>query len=292
VCLASEWADTYFPRLFRFLDEVGIDFIGVDGPYHGDVCASTKHAHHRGLEDSQWAQWERMTQYFRECLRQGRETTAPDWYFLNGSQSTGMGYREPADKLPSALRLLLFRQYIYDGTWDKTPPMGWIGLPIQPQRTNDPRAGLEPLHEHLDEYERYLAQSFASGAAVRISGARLYDADETKAMVKKWVAWRERYRDILASDIIHVRRPDGRDIDCILHVNPALETKALAMVFNPTDAPVHRALQLRLYYTGLRESAKVRIENGRPKTYQLDSNAEIEVPVELRPEGFTWLTVQ
>ena len=111
VCVASEWADTYFPRLFRFLNDVGIDFIGVDGVYHGDVCASTTHKYHRGLEDSQWAQWQKMTAYLRECLHEGRETTTPDWYFLSGSQAIGMGYREPADKLPRELQLLLFRQY-------------------------------------------------------------------------------------------------------------------------------------------------------------------------------------
>ena len=37
---------------------------------------------------------------------------------------------------------------------------------------------------------------------------RLYDSDETKTLVSKWVSFYKKYRDILISDIVHVRRPD------------------------------------------------------------------------------------
>ena len=37
---------------------------------------------------------------------------------------------------------------------------------------------------------------------------RLYDSVETMEMVKKWVGFYNTYRDILISDIVHVRRPD------------------------------------------------------------------------------------
>jgi hypothetical protein len=181
---------------------------------------------------------------------------------------------------------------MYDGTWDKAPTMGWIGVQVHPQRTNDPRAGLEPLCEHLDLYERMLAQSFASGAALRFNALRLYDTEETKRLVKKWVDWAKEYREILTSDIIHVRRPDGRDIDCILHVNPQLDIKGPAMVFNPMDAPLNRMLRLPLYYTGLKKAAMVRIEDGPEKEFALDANARVEIPISVSPQGFTWLTVQ
>ena len=36
----------------------------------------------------------------------------------------------------------------------------------------------------------------------------MYDTPETKAVVKKWVDFFKKYRDILTSDIIHVRRAD------------------------------------------------------------------------------------
>ena len=49
----------------------------------------------------------------------------------------------------------------------------------------------------------------------------------------------QRYRPILTSDIIHVRRTDMQSIDCFLHANPFLETnQGLAMFFNPTNYPL------------------------------------------------------
>ena len=86
-------------------------------------------------------------------------------------------------------------------------------------------ATLEPLRQHLAAYGAHLAQNFASGVQACYRGPCLYDSEETKALVKRWVDFYKRYRAILDSDIVHVRRPDGRDLDMILHVNPRLPEK-------------------------------------------------------------------
>ena len=39
-------------------------------------------------------------------------------------------------------------------------------------------------------------------------GYRVYDSDVTKALVKKWVDFYKQHRDILNSDVVHVRRAD------------------------------------------------------------------------------------
>ncbi|MEK4359244.1 hypothetical protein NYE48_19525 [Paenibacillus sp. FSL M7-1455] len=49
----------------------------------------------------------------------------PDWYFLNGSNKTGMGYREVNWDLPRERQLMLARQNIFDGTWKKR--RAWAG---------------------------------------------------------------------------------------------------------------------------------------------------------------------
>ena len=87
---------------------------------------------------------------------------------------------------------------------------------------------LEPLSEHLDAYGAHLAQNFGSVAQACYRGPRLYGTDRTKDLVKKWVEFYKECRDILDSEIIHVSRPDGRETDCILHVNPQLKHKGLA----------------------------------------------------------------
>ena len=94
-------------------------------------------------------------------------------------------------------------------------------------------ATLEPLAEHLDAYEAHLMQNFGCGVQACYRGPRLFDGDETKAMVKKWVDFYKRYRAILESDIVHLRRPDGRASDGVLHVNPQLATRGLALFLIP-----------------------------------------------------------
>jgi hypothetical protein len=69
--------------------------------------------------------------------------------------------------------------------------------------------------------------------------------------VKERVAWFKRHRAILESDVVHLRRADGQDWDGVLHVNPALEERALAVVWNPLDHEVERTIELPLHYAGL-----------------------------------------
>jgi alpha-galactosidase len=148
------------------------------------------------------------------------------------------------------------------------------------------------LCEHLEAYGAHLAQNFGAGVQACYRGPRLYDTDETKAVVKKWVDFYKRHRPILDSDIIHVRRPDGRDVDCILHVNPQLKTKGLAMIYNPLDQPVTREVKLPLYYTGLTTTARIRGQDGKSKRYRLDRLYNVIVPVTVAARSHTWLLIE
>jgi hypothetical protein len=87
-------------------------------------------------------------------------------------------------------------------------------------------------------------------------GRRLYDSPETRAMVVRWVGVYKQHRAILESDIIHLRRPDGRDCDGILHVNAALRERGLAVFHSPLDHAIMRAIRLPLYDTGLTTAAR------------------------------------
>jgi hypothetical protein len=100
------------------------------------------------------------------------------------------------------------------------------------------------------------------------------------------------YRDILDSDIIHIRRPDGRDLDCILHVNPQLKRKGLAIVYNPLDHTVNKQLKLPLYYTGLAETASIRRQQGRSSNYKLDRGYNVKISISIPPKGVTWFVIE
>jgi hypothetical protein len=291
LCLGSEFTDGYFKHLFEFMDFVGQDVIETDGPYHGYPCEATNHKYHRGRDDSFRVQWEKMTEFFHGCRRRGIFVNAPDNYFHQGSNKTGMGYREENWSLPREYQVLVGRQNIYDGTWHKLSSMGWMMTPLVEYHGGGPAATLEPLKDHLDAYGAHLVQNFGSGVQSCYRGPRLYDGEETRVLVKDTVTWYKKYRAVLDSDIIHVRRPDGRDIDCMLHVNPALKHKGLAMVYNPLPEPIRRTLRLPLYYTGLTGTARIREREGAPKTYPLDRECNVYMPVKIPARSYSWFVI-
>jgi len=291
-CLCSQWGIDYFAKIKTFVEQTGLDLLEHDGSYPGDVCASTKHPGHHGLDDSQWEQWKKITDFYKWWRGRGVYLNVPDWYFLTGSNKTAMGYRETNWSLPRERQIILGRQNIFDGTWTKSPSMGWMFVPLVQYHGGGAAATLEPLSEHLDAYGAHLAQNFGSGVQACYRGSRLYDTDETKALVKKWVNFYKKYRDILDSDIIHVRRPDGRDIDCILHINPNLKHKGLAMVYNPFNRTVNKTLKLPLYYTGLTQRARIREQEGKRNRYKLDRKYNVEIPVTIPPKAVTWYVIE
>ena len=291
-CLASKWADGYFERVLNFMDATGMDIIETDGPYHGDVCASTTHAYHNGLADSQLRQWEACVGFYHECRKRGIYINSPDQYYLNGSNKCGMGYRETNFSLPRERQILISRQNIYDATYQKTPSMGWMFVPLVEYHGGGAAATFEPLCDHLEDYESHLAQNFGSGVMACYRGPRLFDAEETKIVVKRWVDFYKRYDLILNSDLIHVRRPNGRSIDCMLHANAQISPCGLAMLYNPTRTVQEMTLKLPLYYTGLSDVAKIRKGEGEPKRYEIDRSYNVEIPIKMEAKSVTYLVIE
>jgi len=291
-CLGSAWGIDYFNKLSNFVEQTGFDVLEHDGSYPGDFCASTNHPGHIGLEDSQWRQWQQITAFYRWCRSLGVYLNVPDWYFLSGSNKTGIGYREVNWSLPRDRQIMLGRQNIYDGTWYKTPSMGWTFVPLVEYHGGGKAATLEPLSEHLDDYEAHLVQNFGAGVQACYRGPRLYDTEATKQLVKKWVAWYKKYRELLNSDIIHLRRPDGRDYDGFLHVNPNLPEKGLLLVFNPTNKQINKQMVLPLYYCGLDSIANIREQEKSPKEYWLDRKYKINLEIQIPPQGFNWYVIE
>src|SRR5262249_56221669 len=202
LCLGAADTDAYFDRLLRFIDATGMDVLEADGPYHGYACASTTHQYHRGLDDSQLVNWQRQAAFFHACRRRNLYVNAPDWYFFHGSNKNAMGYREENWSLPRDRQTLIARQNIYDGTWCKTPSMGWMFVPLVEYKGGGAAATLEPLARNLAAYEQHLAQNFGSGVMAAYRGPRLYDTDQTKPAVKKSIHFHNAHRAIFNSHII------------------------------------------------------------------------------------------
>jgi hypothetical protein len=297
LCLGSEFTDRYFDQLLDFMKETGQDCIETDGPYHGFGCERTDHPGHEGLADSYRVNWEEQSRFYRMCMEDGIYVISPDWYYASGNRKMPMGYRESNWTLPRKQQALIARQNIYDGTWWRTPSMCYHALPLTPVYGGGPDSTMEPLSEHLDQYDRVLAQYFGMGIMAAYRGTRLYDTAETRAVVTGWVDFYRRHEPILLSPIVHVRRPDGRDLDCMMHVNAGLEEKGLAFVWNPTDRTIARDVELPLYYTGISDTAVITVhtdwrEAGAKAKYALDRHHRIRVPVEIPAQGYVWLMIE
>ncbi len=291
-CLESKWGQDYFTRIKQFISATGFNLLEHDGSYPGDVCASTNHPGHRGLNDSQWNQYARITEFYRWCRAQGIYLNVPDNYFLAGSNKVGMGYRETNWSLPRSEQHVHARQNLFDGTWLKTPSMGWMFVPLVQYHGGGAAATIEPLREHLADYEQHLANNLGYGVQACYRGPRLYDSPETKAVVVKWVNWFKQHRDILESDVIHLRRADGRNLDAVLHVNPALPVKGLLMVYNPTDESQQQEISLPLYYTGLSATALVAEQNGQPVRMKLDRQYRLTLLPRVAARSQTWFVIR
>lgn len=291
-CLASKWGIAYIEKLKLFLQQTGMDIFENDGPYAGDLCASTKHAGHKGVGDSQWAQMELQKELYHWCSANGIYVNAPDWYIFDGANKMPLGYRESNFSLSREQQIILNRQNIYDATWEKLPSMGWGFVPLTEYQGGGTAATIEPLSEHLDVYEQLMMQYYGSGVQACYRGPRLYDTETTKQKVIQVISWYKKYRTILNSPIIHLRRPDGREWDGILHVSPAGREKGLVMLYNPSGEVMTRQVKLPLYYTGLVNKASIREKEYPAKSFKLDKSGNVFYTVNIPANGYTWLVVE
>jgi hypothetical protein len=93
---------------------------------------------------------------------------------------------------------------------------------------------------------------------------------------------------VLDSDLIHLRRPDGRDWDGFVHVNPQGKDKAMALIYNPTNAEIKRQLRIPLAYAGLRGNAMVSIEGAPASAIPLDRHDHALIETSIAAKGRKW----
>lgn len=288
----SAWGIEYYSKLRAFYDFTGFDQFENDGPYPGDVDITPRPPYQKGEQDSRWAQWKIVTGLYRHLRAAGVYINAPDYYYLSGSNKCGMGYREVNWSLPRGHQVIHTRQNIYDGTWTKTPSMGWMFVPLSQYHGGGAPATIEPLAEHLDHYERMLRSNLGMGVQAHYRGPRLFDTDSTRDMVRSVVAWFKKYRDILESDLVHGRRADGRDLDWMLHVNPRLDRKGMLVVYNPLNMDVERTLRVNLYYTGLEDVARIGREDADEQRLEVARDYSVDLKVRVPAGEMVWYVIR
>jgi len=69
-------------------------------------------------------------------------------------------------------------------------------------------------------------------------------------------------------------------------VDPGLEIKGYALLYNPTAEELQRKIRLPLYYTGLTETASVQIGDGESIAYPLSRDFCVEIEVKIPAHGY------
>ena len=111
-------------------------------------------------------------------------------------------------------------------------------------------------------------------------------------MVIRIIDWYKKHREVLNSDIIHLRRADGRDWDGFLHINPAGEEKGLLMLFNPLNIPIKKEIEIPVYYTGLSEKVKIGEKDGKMKIYPINRDYVVSLTVSIPARGYNWFILK
>ena len=291
-CFGSKWGLAYRDKIQNFFSYTGFDIWENDGPYPGDLCASKNHPGHLGYDDSQWRQMEIQKGLYHWLNEHGVYINAPDWYFLDGTHKIALGYREVNFSLSRAQQKIINRQNIHDGTLEKIPSMAWGFVPLTKYQGGGPEAVLEPLSEHLNDYEQLMMQYYGAGVQACYRGPRLFDTKTTQQLVTRTIQWYKKYRAILNADMIQLRRADGRDWDGWMHVNPFLTQKGLMMLFNPTQESITRTISLPLYYTGLSKTTTIKDAKGNSKTYNLKRDYTIDFTFTIPADSYKWFFIE
>ena len=166
---------------------------------------------------------------------------------------------------------------IYDNSYEWITTQGWSFIPLDNYAGGGVEAAFRPLETNFVDYDLAWAQYMGMGVAgVCWRGPNIFEGPKSKAIVQKWIRFYNRYRETLTSEmLVHVRRPDGQNIDAILHANPrpGAQEQGILFAFNPTDRPITANITVPLYYTGLVDA--VVLSPGDVDTEAFDAAGEL-----------------
>lgn len=298
-CFATTFHETFRNNLLRFVQATGFDFMDTDGPYEQAPCGSKSHEHHRDLLDSQVAQFHDNVAWYQtlwsapnplSLVGTGVMISCPDPYEqVAGTTMQPIGYTDAWGRVEDRWEWLVTgRVYIHDGTFWKPPTNGAINLDLNRAGSMSSDDDLAFLDVGLAQFLGVAGRSFQYGA--------LYQNSASQALWVKWMGWLQQYRSILASDIIHIRKPDGRSWDAMMHVDPTSkdgDPKGFALFFNPTNSTIAVNFGLSVYYCGFEPGTSVNMlwMNGTSANIQQEAFFTLPVASVLKPRGYDWVVL-
>jgi len=293
LCYSTNWINEIIGYFDNYID-IGLTMIITDGPYPGYSCASEEHKFHESLDDSVFRQLYLQLQFYQIMQNMNIFIHTPDTYYYYGGNRNKYPYAEYTYTLPRWEDMTISRQLMYDTSYGYIVTSGWMFLPMIPYHNGSKASIWEPLSSHIQDYDFVFGMYFSYAVAPTIRGYELFDNNQTKAILTKWVSFYKKHREVLISDIIHIRRPDNQWIDGILHVNSYINECGIAIFFNPLTLSVYNAkMEFSLYYTGI-QTNKIWIsyEDSPYELVSLGDDYTIHLNITMKPKSITYYVFQ
>ena len=238
LCPGTDWGPYVNRKIEDALVRGGFDGYDLDGPYYGDISVAEGRPYKPGGPNQPLA-WERNVSLYERMRALGRYSCAAQSFaaFPHGLGRIGTtGYDEgDFGRLGMWSQILATRSGAYKFTQVYRseqsnffiPCVSWLDGP-----------DLEPMEENVPEYNAYLANCFGYGFDGRPFQHLPYDGPKSKAAVLRWINFWKSHKDFFKQGhVLHVRKPDGKQIDAIMHVITEGDgpKRALVVAFNPDE---------------------------------------------------------
>jgi len=230
MCGASGYHEHLLKVKLPFAKAIGADLIDNDGPYYGDLCYSREHGHH-SPEEAQYHNWRLAVERYRAYRDAGLTVIAPDGTqsLFNGNSGNPTYHTETCTRFDIYDFILDMRVCLYKTSFYMPTSAMYYSVWCDPAVMNGVDVTADP-----DLFNYYFASLACYGVMLGMLGIRVYENDSQRETIARWLGFIREYRDLLARDVLHLAEPDGRNIDCIMHIDPASDRCGLVAAFNPT----------------------------------------------------------
>jgi hypothetical protein len=290
MCPSSGWGKHFREKIDELI-KLGVKVLQTDGPPYGQVCHEKSHGH-RSPETACLDNWAWEQEFNRDMLAKGvwvQTPAVPSRLFDGASQICG-GYTEDDMSVLKGLdQITQFRSNLVAANDQLPPSCRWGFMSVgrmyggaRPAMVDDPEK--EPVR-----LEHALATHLGLGFTACLHGKHLFNGPESKALLKKWIDFYNRYRPLLTCRTLTLRNPDIRGLDGVFHCSHMAKENpcGVAVIFNPSDHELKGTFILPLEFAGWTPGRQaVLMQHGEGKAIPLSLDDQGQGLLEVRlPAG-------
>jgi len=234
--------------------------------------------------------WEYQKSFYELMRKEGLHGEAAQGFqaFAHGmSRITTTGYNE-GDFAALSMRDQIFvnRKAAYKFTCLYRPEQAAASIPVAPWSENEDAPSLMPMEAHSEEYDAYLANTYGYGFEGQLFCKVAYEGPKSKKAICRWLDfWKTHSRFFKNGYLIHVREPDGKRLDAVMHILDDGSRRALVVVYNPAESEQSDMLTLPFDRIGWAVSGWHSISENGVEGRVVDGQLPVTVPA----FNATWL---